>query len=121
MQDSRRQFFALSLGLAAAAALTGGGICAAQQQTTAPPYDSSKSGPSDRGPDLPNRGNTTKSILEANQADIKRNVEKLYDLASQLRDQVNSTDSTAVLSMAMVKKAEEIEKLAKQIKERAKG
>jgi hypothetical protein len=34
---------------------------------------------------------------------------------------VEKTDSTTVLSLAMLKKAEEIEKLAKQIKDRAKG
>jgi hypothetical protein len=38
-----------------------------------------------------------------------------------LKQQVEKTDATAVLSLAMVKKAEEIERLARQIKERAKG
>jgi len=64
---------------------------------------------------------STKAILEDNQKDIKKNIEKLFDLASQLKDQVEKTDSTTVLSLALVKKAEEIEKLARQIKERAKG
>jgi len=59
--------------------------------------------------------------LEENQKDIKRDIEKLFDLASQLKEQVEKTDATAVLSLAMLKKAEEIEKLARQIKEHAKG
>ena len=59
--------------------------------------------------------------LEENQKDIKKDIEKLFDLASQLKQQVEKTDATAVLSLAMVKKAEEIERLARQIKERAKG
>jgi len=46
---------------------------------------------------------------------------KAYDLASQLKTKSKKTDSTTVLSLAMVKKAEEIEKLAKQIKDHAKG
>jgi sugar-specific transcriptional regulator TrmB len=62
-----------------------------------------------------------KAILEKNQKDIKKDVEKLYELASQLKEEVEKTDATAVLSMAMVKKAEEIEKLAKQVKDHAKG
>lgn len=62
-----------------------------------------------------------KVALEENQKDIKKNVEKLFELASQLKEQVEKTDATAVLSLAMVKKAEEIEHLAHQIKERAKG
>ena len=62
-----------------------------------------------------------KAVLEQNQKDIKKDVEKLYELASELKTEVEKTDATAVLSLAMVKKAEEIEKLAKQIKDHAKG
>jgi hypothetical protein len=62
-----------------------------------------------------------KLILEANQKEIKKNVEKLYDLASELKAEVEKTDSVHVLSMAMLRKADEIEKLAKEIKSRAKG
>lgn len=64
---------------------------------------------------------STKAILDENQKDIKKNVEKLFELASQLKAQVEKTDSTTTLSLALVRKAEEIEKLAHQIKERAKG
>ena len=63
----------------------------------------------------------TKALLEQNQKDIKKNIEKLFQLASELKEEVEKTDATTVLSMAMVRKAEDIEKLARQIKERAKG
>jgi hypothetical protein len=63
----------------------------------------------------------TKALLEANQKDIKKNIEKLYQLATDLKVEVEKTDSSQVLSLAMVKKAEEIEKLAHEIKTRAKG
>jgi hypothetical protein len=62
-----------------------------------------------------------KLILEANQKEIKKNVEKLYDLASDLKAEVEKTDSVQVLSMAMLRKTEEIEKLAREIRSRAKG
>jgi nucleotide-binding universal stress UspA family protein len=62
-----------------------------------------------------------KLILEANQKEIKKNVEKLYDLAAELKAEVEKTDSVRVLSLAMLKKTEEIEKLAREIKSRAKG
>ncbi len=42
-------------------------------------------------------------------------------LASELKTEVEKTDSTTILSLAMLKKADEIEKLAKQIKDQAKG
>jgi len=64
---------------------------------------------------------STKSLLEQNQKEIKKEIEKLYDLATQLKDEIEKTDSSAVLSVALVKKAEEVEKLARQIKDRAKG
>jgi len=60
-------------------------------------------------------------MLEQRQKDIKRDIEKLFDLATQLKTEVEKTDATTVLSLGMVKKAEEIEKLAKQIKDHAKG
>jgi hypothetical protein len=62
-----------------------------------------------------------KALLEQRQKDIKKSVEKLFELASQLKTEVEKTDATVVLSLAMVKKAEEIEKLARQIKDNAKG
>lgn len=63
----------------------------------------------------------TKAFLKERQKSIKKDVDRLFELASELKTAVNKTDSTAVLSVAMIKKAEEIEKLARQIKEYAKG
>jgi hypothetical protein len=62
-----------------------------------------------------------KAALEENERDIKKKVEKLFQLATELKDEVEKTDSAKVLSLAMLKKAEEIEKLAKEIRSRAKG
>jgi hypothetical protein len=57
-----------------------------------------------------------KTLLKDNQKQIQQDVQRLYTLASELKDEVSKTDSTTVLSLALVRKAEEIEKLAKQIK-----
>jgi heme oxygenase len=62
-----------------------------------------------------------KTILESNQKDIKKSVEKLYQLASELKAEVEKTDAVKVLSVLMLKKTEEIEKLAKEIRSRALG
>jgi hypothetical protein len=62
-----------------------------------------------------------KAMLEQRQKDLKKEVEKLYNLVSELKNEVEKTDATTVLSLPLVKKAEEIEKLAKQIKENARG
>jgi len=60
-------------------------------------------------------------MLEQNEKNIKKDIEKLYELATQLKNEAEKTDSANVLSVPLIKKAEEIEKLAKQIKERARG
>ncbi len=62
-----------------------------------------------------------KQVLKQNQSQIHDDVEKLFVLASGLKDEVEKTDSVSVLSLAMVTKAEQIEKLAKQIKNLARG
>jgi hypothetical protein len=60
-------------------------------------------------------------MLEENEKDIKKKVEKLYDLATELKAEVDKTDSSKVLSLNLIRKAEEIEKLARDIKNRSKG
>jgi hypothetical protein len=82
-----------------------------QDQKTAP----------DATPDNPLAPSADKRILEENQKDIKKKVEKLYELASELKAEVDKTDSSKVLSLNLVRKAEEIEKLARDIKNRSKG
>jgi hypothetical protein len=62
-----------------------------------------------------------KAIDGENQKEIRADVTKLYEMVSDLKDQIDKTDATATLSISFVKKAQQIEKLAKQIKDRAKG
>ena len=56
-----------------------------------------------------------------NQEQIAASVQQLYKLAGELKDEVEHTNLTATFSLDFVKKAQQIEKLAKQIKEKAKG
>lgn len=76
---------------------------------------------SSNDPNAPKPPNSSKALLEERQKNIKKDVDKLYSLAAQLKAEVDKTDSTSVLSLAMLKKAEEIEKLARQIKDHARG
>lgn len=72
-------------------------------------------------PDNPNVPSPEKRMLEENEKDIKKKVEKLYQLAAELKAEVDKTDSSKVLSLTMLKKTEEIEKLARDIRNRSKG
>jgi hypothetical protein len=62
-----------------------------------------------------------KTIDKQNQAEVKASVEKLYVLISELKEQVEKSDVNLTLSVSVVKKSHEIEKLAKHVKELAKG
>lgn len=62
-----------------------------------------------------------KAIEQANQKKLRSDVSKLYEMVSELKDQLEKTDANSTLSVSVVKKTQQIEKLAKQIKDLAKG
>ncbi len=54
------------------------------------------------------------------QQDLKKDTDKLLELATQLKQYVDKTNENT-LSLEVIKKAEEIEKLAHSVKEKMKG
>ena len=62
-----------------------------------------------------------KTILKENQKEIKKDVDQLYKLAQELKEESEKTDAYNVLSLPMIRKAEEIEKLAHSVKEKMKA
>jgi len=60
-----------------------------------------------------------KKANKERQEDIQRDTEKLLKLATELKEYVGKTDEN-ILSLDVVKKAEEIEKLAHAVKEKMK-
>jgi hypothetical protein len=108
MDAGRRTF----LGILLPAAVIGGAVAAGGAPLPQQP-------PPGRPPVLPPEEFPKvdkKVLLKDNQKQIQQDVQKLYTLAEQLKEEVSKTDSTSVLSLSLVHKAEEIEKLAKQIK-----
>ena len=57
---------------------------------------------------------------EVRQQEIRKDTDKLFELATELKQYVDKTNEN-VLSMDVIKKAEQIEKLAKSVKEKMKG
>lgn len=119
MPSSRRRSFLLSLLLLPGLLVRAQDFPTQDKRGRRRPDGSEDPSTNPNAPNVPAAG--SKALLEERQKIIKKDVEKLYDLAAQLKAEVEKTDSTTVLSLAMVKKAEEIEKLAKQIKYHAKG
>jgi len=122
--ETRRSFLTITV-LAGAYAGLAGTAASAQVPVIRPPQNPPMPGQPGQpptteteGPSLPN---PDKKILENNDKDMKKKVEELYQLAKELKEEVEKTDSSKVLSLNLVKKAEEIEKLAHDIKNRSKG
>ena len=61
------------------------------------------------------------TVLKENQEKIKKDIQRLYDLVSNLKNEVEKTDSSKMLSLNLVKTAEEAEKLARHIRTLALG
>jgi len=102
-----------------AGAVTGlGGSLTLSQAPSFPPKPPSAQEPEAENPGLPS---PEKRMLDENNKNIRKKVERLYQLAAQLKEEVDKTDSAKVLSLSLLKKAEEIEKLAREIKNRSKG
>ena len=75
-------------------------------------------------PEDPERAKMEKEMAKkankGRQADLKRDTEKLLKLATELKEYVDKTNEN-VLSLNVLKKAEEIEKLAHSVKDKMKG
>jgi hypothetical protein len=115
MRGSRRKFLGIFLASGVPLGVISHTIAAQVRSTKPPPK------PGQKDEDTDETKFDSKAVLQANQKDIKKNVERLFQLASELKAEMEKTDSVQVLSVAMLKKAEEIEKLAKGIRARAIG
>ena len=61
-----------------------------------------------------------KKANQERQAELKRDTEKLFKLATELKEDVDKTNAST-LSLDVIKKAEEIEKLAHTVRDKMKG
>jgi len=117
-----RRFFLSGFAVAFAGAKT---LFAGSQQRGSPP----------RAPRLPDAGYPgnlpgdfpplpapdPKAQLKENQKNLRKDADQLLQLAQELKDEAEKTEQTDVLSLSLVKKAEEVAKLARHIKDLAKA
>jgi hypothetical protein len=122
MRESRREFF-VSAALLSGALAAPNRISFAQFPPTPPPKPApgQMPNPAEIHSDPTAAAAAKRARLLQNEKEFREGAERLYELASDLRDELQKTRTTDVLSVRMVKKAEEIEKLAKLLKSKAKG
>jgi hypothetical protein len=121
MRETRRRF-ALAL-----AAVPG---CLAARETPAfaqrcrafpdPPEPAKRKNPADAAPEASGHQSARRALHEK-EREFRAGIERLYQLTSELRDEVQKTVTSDVLSIHIYKKTEEIEKLAKQLKTKLKA
>ena len=122
MSDSRRRLLMTFVGATGALALKPLFLAAqAHPQPLPSPNAPDRNFPHRVGDPDPTTDTDPKAVDKQNQIEIRAEVQKLYDLVSELKEQVEKTDANSTLSVSLVKKAQQIEKLAKQIKDRAKS
>jgi hypothetical protein len=113
MEITRRYFLRITGPLAV---VLGSGAPLLAAQFAHEPQPLPPGPPDDRTPTI-----DPKVMMDEDQKTMRKDVEKLFSLAQELKDQVAKANPSAVLSLALVRKAEEIEKLAHQIQKLAKG
>jgi TolA-binding protein len=101
--------------------------CTATAQVVAPaqtPDASVAGGQRQREPDNPwsdqQKRDLVKKQNEQRQQDIKKDTDQLLELATELKQYVDKTNEN-IISLDVIKKAEQIEKLAKNVKDKMKG
>lgn len=122
MRELRRDFFVSAILISACLALPGG-IVAGQNPPTPPPKPEPgyKPNPADIHSNSGEEAAARRARLLENEKEFRESVERLYQLTSSLREELQKTPTTEIFSIRIVKEAEEIEKLAKRLKSQAKS
>lgn len=117
MSHSRRGFLGAAVTFVAASAF------GAQGQTGQPtgPQPQVPLYPDDSLARFPPRKPNPRAILKQNEQDIKKDVARLSEVVAELQKALDDSDTKEVLSLDVVHKTDEIEKLAKQIRSLIRG
>lgn len=115
MNADRRLFLGIFMPAAAwvgASLIAPASALAQDPQTASTPPQQSQNPP--LLPKLP--GPPTNAQLRQSQRDIRKDVDQLFSLAQELKNLAAKNDAAQELSVALIEKTEQIEKLAKKIR-----
>jgi hypothetical protein len=118
MSHSRRGFLGAAVTFVAASAFGAQGQAGQQPgpQPAVPPLF-----PEDPVTRFPPRKPNPRAILKQNEQDIKKDVARLSEVVAELQKALDESDTKEVLSLDVVHKTDEVEKLAKQIRSLVRG
>lgn len=116
MRLSRKEFLGASISLAASAKA----LWSAQQAQPGPGSPFPKT-PEQPPPEVTRNPRRDQIILKANREAISKDVARMSDLVEDLQKEFKQNDTTEILSLEVLRKAEEIEKLAKHVRDLVRG
>jgi hypothetical protein len=124
MEGTRRGFLVALVAVASCSATTDSSMFAQQRKENpfpTPPPSSETQNPAEAGAANPDAQSAKRATLKQNEKEFRAGVSRLYQLAGELKEEVDKTVTTEIFSVQMYKKTTEIEKVAKLLKEKAKG
>lgn len=124
MAETRRRFL-MTLAVAASCSVATDGLVFARQRKRnpfpTPPQAAETQNPAEAAAVKPDSQNAKRATILQNEKEFRAEVDRLYQLAGKLKQEVDKTATTEIFSVQMYKRTEEIEKVAKQLRARAKG
>jgi hypothetical protein len=124
MGATRRRFL-MALAAAASCSVAADDSVFGQQRKDnpfpTPPASAETQNPAEAGATNPDAQSAKRAALKQNEKEFRAGVNRLHQLAGELKQEVDKTVTTEVFSVQMYKKTAEIEKVAKLLKEKAKG
>ena len=124
MGESRRTFMLATLVAVATCSLAREGVVMAQKKNPpfpTPPQPAEGQTPAEMEAAKPNPQSAKRAALQQNEKEFRAGVDRLYAMAGELKQELDKTPTTEVFSVRMYKRTEEIEKVAKLLKGKAKG
>ena len=124
MAETRRRFL-MTLAVAASCSVaTDGSVFAAQRRSNpfpTPPKAAETQNPAEAAAAKPGSLNAKRATILQNEKEFRAEVDRLYQLAAELKQEVDKTATTEIFSVQMYKRTQEVEKVARQLRARAKG
>ena len=121
MSESRRTFLGAAAAFAAVSAWGAVSLAAQAQGPAGAAQFPITSIPSQTGGPIFERRVTPAERMQMNQVQIRKSSARLAEVVGELQKDLEANDTTNVLSLGVIRKAEEIEKLARQIKSLVRG
>jgi hypothetical protein len=124
MGETRRRFLITLAATATCSIATHGTVFAQARHSRpfpTPPASAETQNPAEKDGTTPDPQSAKRAALKQNEREFRAGVDRLYQLAGELKQEVDKTGTTEVFSVHMYKRMEEIEKVAKSLKGRAKG